>query len=67
LEHNVGHPGPARTAIGEVFGTFVVPNMFAEAARGQKTPQQAVTDAEAQMKPIFEKWKRRGLIGGGAA
>jgi len=63
---NVGHPGPASTAIGEVFGTFVIPNMFATAARGRKSPQQAVADAEAQMKPIFEKWKRRGLIGGGS-
>jgi len=41
--------------------------MFAEAARGKKSPQQAVADAEAQMKPVFEKWKRRGLIGGGSA
>jgi maltose-binding protein MalE len=64
---NVGHPGPASTAIGEVFGTFVIPNMFAEAARGKKSPQQAVADAEAQMTPVFEKWKRRGLIGGGSA
>jgi maltose-binding protein MalE len=63
---NVGHPGPSNTAIGEVFGTFVIPNMFAAAARGKKSPQQAVTDAEAQMKPIFAKWKKRGLIGGGA-
>jgi spermidine/putrescine-binding protein len=64
---NVGHPGPASTAIGEVFGTFVIPNMFATAARGRKSPQEAVADAEAQMKPIFEKWKKRGLIGGGSA
>jgi maltose-binding protein MalE len=63
---NVGHPGPSNTAIGEVFGTFVIPNMFAAAARGKKSPQQAVADAEAQMKPIFAKWKKRGLIGGGA-
>jgi multiple sugar transport system substrate-binding protein len=63
---NVGHPGPSSTAIGEAFGTFIVPNMFARAARGQRTPQQAVADADAQMKRIFEKWKRRGLIGGGS-
>jgi multiple sugar transport system substrate-binding protein len=64
---NVGHPGPSNTAIGEAFGTFVVPNMFAAAARGRKSPQEAVADAESQMKPIFEKWKKRGLIGGGSA
>ena len=64
---NVGHPGPASGAIGEVFATFVVPNMFASAARGRKSPQEAVADAEGQMKQVFAKWKQRGLIGGGSA
>jgi ABC-type glycerol-3-phosphate transport system substrate-binding protein len=61
---NVGHPGPANTAIGEVFATFIIPNMYAKAARGEMTPQQAVADAERQIKPIFDKWRRRGLVGG---
>jgi hypothetical protein len=47
-----------------VFGTFVIPTMFARAARGEVTPKQAVTQAEAQIKPIFEKWRARGLVGG---
>ena len=64
---NVGHPGPANTAEGEVFATFVIPNMFARAARGEATPQQAVADAEAQIKPIFDKWRAQGLIGSGGA
>jgi spermidine/putrescine-binding protein len=62
---NVGYPGPANTAIGEVFGTFILPNMLAAAARGTKSPQQAVSDAESQMNPIFDKWRKKGLIGGG--
>jgi ABC-type glycerol-3-phosphate transport system substrate-binding protein len=61
---NIGYPGPSNTAIGEVFGTFVIPNMFASAARGEVTPKEAVTRAEAQIKPIFEKWRKRGLVGG---
>jgi maltose-binding protein MalE len=61
---NIGYPGPSNTAIGEVFGTFVIPNMFASAAKGDVTPKQAVTRAEAQIKPIFEKWRARGLVGG---
>jgi ABC-type glycerol-3-phosphate transport system substrate-binding protein len=60
---NIGHPGPANTAEGEVFATFVIPNMFAKAARGE-SPQQAVADAERQIKPIFDKWRKRGLVGG---
>jgi multiple sugar transport system substrate-binding protein len=61
---NIGYPGPSNTAIGEVFGTFVIPNMFASAARGQASPKEAVAQAEAQIKPIFEKWRKRGLVGG---
>jgi multiple sugar transport system substrate-binding protein len=60
---NVGHPGPANPAIGEVFGTFVVPNMMANAARGMKA-ELAVTQAETLTKAIFEKWRKKGLVGG---
>jgi hypothetical protein len=38
--------------------------MFARAARGEVSPQQAVADAEARIKPIFEKWRAKGLVGG---
>jgi ABC-type glycerol-3-phosphate transport system substrate-binding protein len=62
---NIGHPGPANPAIGEVFGTFVIPTMFARAARGEVRPDQAVADAEKQVTAIFEKWRARGLVGGG--
>lgn len=61
---NVGHPGPANPAIGEIFDTNVLPNMMATAAKGQKTPQEAVADAEKQVKQIFTKWRKKGLIGG---
>ena len=61
---NIGYPGPSNTAIGEVFGTFVIPNMFASAARGEASPKEAVAQAESQIKPIFEKWRKRGLVGG---
>jgi len=59
---NVGYPGSMNTAEGEVFATFVIPNMLAKAARGEMTPQQAVQDAERQIRPIFDKWRRRGLV-----
>lgn len=61
---NVGHQGPASTAIGEVFATFIIPNMFAAVARGDRSAQEAVEEAEAQIEPIFEKWRGEGLIGG---
>lgn len=62
---NVGHPGPANTAIGDVFGTFVIPNMLGRAARGEVTPQQAVLEAERQIVSVFETWRARGLVGRG--
>ncbi|MGH9117455.1 MAG: ABC transporter substrate-binding protein [Acidimicrobiales bacterium] len=62
---NIGHPGPANPAVGEVFNTFVVSNMMAKAARGEATPEQAVQDAEREIETIFEKWRRQGLVGGG--
>jgi multiple sugar transport system substrate-binding protein len=61
---NIGHPGPASTAVGEVFSTFVIPNMFARAARAEASPQQAVADAERQVTAIFDKWRAAGLVGG---
>jgi multiple sugar transport system substrate-binding protein len=64
---NVGYEGSANTAIGEVFGTFILPNMFARVARGRQSAEQSVAAAERQIAPIFEKWRRRGLIGGAQA
>lgn len=61
---NIGHPGPSNTAIGEIFGTFVIPNMYARAARGEMTPQESVATAETEIKKIFDKWRARGLVGG---
>jgi multiple sugar transport system substrate-binding protein len=61
---NIGYPGPSSPAIGEVFNTFVLPNMFARAARGQANPKQAVADAEKQINAIFKNWRSRGLVGG---
>ncbi|MGE5662924.1 MAG: ABC transporter substrate-binding protein [Deltaproteobacteria bacterium] len=60
---NVGHPGPASPAVGEVFATFVLPNMMANAARGMK-PEVAVEQAELLVKAIYAKWRKKGLVGG---
>ena len=54
---NVGYPGYATAAISEVFNTWVIPSMFAKAARGQVSPEQAAADAETETKRIFARWK----------
>ncbi len=61
---NVGHPGPANAAVGEVFNTFVLPKMMARAARGEASPMDAVAQAEAEIRAIFARWRERGLVGG---
>ena len=61
---NVGHPGSANAAIGEVFGTFILPNMLASAVRGKASPKDAVASAESQIQTIFAKWRKKGLVGG---
>lgn len=61
---NVGHPGPANAAEGEVFSTFVLPQMMARAARGQLTPREAVAEAEGRIRTIFQQWRDRKLVGG---
>jgi len=63
---NPGYPGPANPAIGEIFDTFVIPDMFAKAATGQQTPKQAVEESSRRVKDIFTKWRRLGLVGGGS-
>jgi len=61
---NVGHPGPASPAIGEIFGTFVIPNMFAKVAQKQQSAEEAVKEAALQCRRIFAKWREQGLVGG---
>jgi multiple sugar transport system substrate-binding protein len=59
---NVGYPGYANAAKDEIFATWVINNMFAKAASGAETPEAAITQAEAQCKRIFAKWKEKGLV-----
>jgi multiple sugar transport system substrate-binding protein len=54
---NIGYPGYATAAIDEVFNTFVIPTMFAKAARDEMTPEAAVKAADAEVRRIFAKWK----------
>jgi len=63
---NIGHPGPANPAESEVFDTFVLPTMFANAATGRMTAKEALADAHQQVKKIFEKWRGKGLVSGGS-
>jgi len=59
---NVGYPGYSNAAIDEIFNTWVLNTMFARAATGDTSPENAVRDAENTCKQIFAKWHARGLL-----
>ncbi len=59
---NVGYPGYSNAAIDEIFNTWVLNVMFAKAAAGKTTPEEAIREADAACKRIFEKWKAKGLV-----
>ena len=62
---NVGYPGPASPAEGEIFGTFVLPNMYARVAQEKQSAEESVKQAAAECRKIFDKWRAQGLVGKG--
>jgi len=59
---NVGYPGFTNAAIGEIFDTFLIPQMFAEVAQGRRSPEDAARDYHRRLGTIYTKWRRRGKI-----
>lgn len=59
---NVGYPGYANAATDEIFSTWVISTMFAQAASGKLSPEDALHQADQEVRRIFKKWKDRGKI-----
>jgi len=59
---NIGSPGYSNAAIEEVLYQYLIPKMFAAAARGEMSAEDAVQGAEAKIKPIYDKWRELGKI-----
>jgi multiple sugar transport system substrate-binding protein len=59
---NAGHPGFANAAVGEIFDTFLIPQMAAQVAQGKMSAQDAAKAADGQFKAIFKKWRDAGLL-----
>jgi multiple sugar transport system substrate-binding protein len=59
---NVGYPGYANAAIDEIFSTWVISTMFAQAASGKLTPEDAMNQADQEVKRVFKKWKDKGKV-----
>jgi multiple sugar transport system substrate-binding protein len=54
---NLGHPGPANAAMGEIFNLPILPNMMARAAQGQQTAEESVAQARRRSTPSSRKWR----------
>src|SRR5262245_23487796 len=63
---NLGYPGFANPAEGEIFDTYVITDMFAKAATGALSPKDAMLEASARAKEIYGKWRKKGMVGGGS-
>ena len=59
---NVGHPGYANAATDEIFSQWIISTMFAQAASGKLTPQEALAQGVSKSQQIYEKWQEIGLI-----
>jgi multiple sugar transport system substrate-binding protein len=59
---NVGFPGYSNAAIDEVFNTWLIPQMFAQVAQGNKSVADSVRDTTGEVRRIFRKWRGRGKI-----
>src|SRR5216117_1488201 len=63
---NLGYPGFANPAEGEIFDTYVITDMFAKAATGALSPKDAMLEASTRCKQIFEKWRGKKMVSGGS-
>jgi len=59
---NVGYPGYANAAIDDGYSTWTLNTMFAQAATGAMSPEDAIREAEKKYQAVWAKWKERKLI-----
>lgn len=58
---NVGYPGFANAAVGDIFNQSLIPQMFAQVAQGKMTPSEAARSMQGQFRSIYGKWRAQGL------
>lgn len=59
---NFGAPGYTNAAVVEVFEAGTISKMFARAATGQLSPDDALAAADGEIRGIFQKWREAGKI-----
>jgi multiple sugar transport system substrate-binding protein len=56
------YPGDVNVAAVEVVDTALLQKMFASAATGKMTPEEALTQADQEVRRIYRKWQDLGKI-----
>ncbi|MDJ0608317.1 MAG: ABC transporter substrate-binding protein [Kiloniellales bacterium] len=59
---NLGYPGFANAAEDEIFTSWLISTMFAQAARGDMSPEDALSQCNREAERIFRKWRERGAV-----
>jgi len=59
---NIGYPGYVNAGISEVFGSWIIPGMFRQAATGEMSPEDALNAADKKVRAIFNKWRAKGVL-----
>jgi multiple sugar transport system substrate-binding protein len=59
---NVGYPGYTNAAVDDGYATWVLNTMFAQAATGNMSPEDAVREATKKYETIWTKWRERKLL-----
>lgn len=59
---HLGYPGSTSAAIDEIFNTWLLSSMFAQAATGKLSPEEALHQTNAQVQRIFQQWRERGKV-----
>ena len=59
---NLGYPGYANAPIDETFSKWTISDMFAEAAKGKMTPDEAMNAADREVRALFDKWREAGKV-----
>lgn len=59
---NIGYPGFVNAGISEVFGAWIIPDMFRQAASGQMSSEEALSAATKKVEAIFDKWRGSGAL-----
>jgi multiple sugar transport system substrate-binding protein len=59
---HVGYPGYANAALDEIFNSWTISTMFAQAASGKMTPEEALHQTDEKVQRIFQHWRDRSKV-----